>query len=261
MSPRTDRWVERGLLSPACGPRQGQSLSGVCVYVTSVPARPCVYVCVKKIQECVRIHCVWVAQGQWCPAAPSPTRGSLRRPARSAAVVEGPALQESVNTGCGHYPIPSHPIPPDDYHLAVHSPVLQSKGIPEHPSSGRRTTLPPAETAAAPDPGQCLGHTHCESARGAQTALGCAALRSAAAFASVCSLALLDRRTPPVLPLQRQNQLERRKAAYWGPRTEDTTRTSPSMFHRVRPHIGCIQCTSLFQVGGHILCQYCHQKL
>ena len=51
----------------------------------------CVYVCVKKVQECVRIHRVWVAQGQWCPAAPSPTRGSLRRPARSAAVVEGPS--------------------------------------------------------------------------------------------------------------------------------------------------------------------------
>ena len=41
MSPRTGRWVERGLLSPACGPHLGQSLSGVCVYVTSVPARPC----------------------------------------------------------------------------------------------------------------------------------------------------------------------------------------------------------------------------
>ena len=41
MSPRTCRWVERGLLSPACGPCLGQSLFGVCVYVTSVPARPC----------------------------------------------------------------------------------------------------------------------------------------------------------------------------------------------------------------------------
>ena len=41
MSPRTGRWVERGLLSPACGPRLGQSLSGRCVYVSSVPARPC----------------------------------------------------------------------------------------------------------------------------------------------------------------------------------------------------------------------------
>ena len=38
MSPRTGRWVERGLLSPACGPRLGHSLSGVCVYVTSVRA-------------------------------------------------------------------------------------------------------------------------------------------------------------------------------------------------------------------------------
>ena len=28
MSPRTGQWVERGLLSPACGPRLGQSLSG-----------------------------------------------------------------------------------------------------------------------------------------------------------------------------------------------------------------------------------------
>ena len=41
MSPGTGRWVERGLLSPACGPRLGQSLSGGWVYVTSVPARPC----------------------------------------------------------------------------------------------------------------------------------------------------------------------------------------------------------------------------
>ena len=41
MSPCTGRWVERGLLSPARCPCLGQSLSGVCVYVTSVPARPC----------------------------------------------------------------------------------------------------------------------------------------------------------------------------------------------------------------------------
>ena len=41
MRPRTGRWVERGLGSPACSPRLGQSLSGMCVYVTSVPARPC----------------------------------------------------------------------------------------------------------------------------------------------------------------------------------------------------------------------------
>ena len=43
MSPRTSRWVERGLLSPACGPRLGQSLSGGGggIYDTSVPARPC----------------------------------------------------------------------------------------------------------------------------------------------------------------------------------------------------------------------------
>ena len=41
MIPRTGRWVERGLLSPPCGPRLGQSLSGGGVYVTSVPAWPC----------------------------------------------------------------------------------------------------------------------------------------------------------------------------------------------------------------------------
>ena len=68
----------------------------------------CVCVCVKKVQECVGIHGVWVAQGQWCPAAPSPTRGSLRRPARSAAVVEGPSA--SGNRQYWLWTL-SHPIP------------------------------------------------------------------------------------------------------------------------------------------------------
>ena len=66
-------------------------------------------VCVKKVQECVRIHRVWVAQGQWCCAARSPTRGSLRHPARSATVVEGPSA-----SGKRQYWLwtLSHPIPP-----------------------------------------------------------------------------------------------------------------------------------------------------
>ena len=41
MDLRSRRWVERGLLSPARCPRQGQSLFWGGVYETSVPARPC----------------------------------------------------------------------------------------------------------------------------------------------------------------------------------------------------------------------------
>ena len=58
---------------------------------------------------CVGIHCAWVAQGLWCPVAPSPMRGSLRRPDRSAQGSLGIGASGSVNTGAGHYPIPSHP--------------------------------------------------------------------------------------------------------------------------------------------------------
>ena len=73
----------------------------------------CVCECEKKAQECVRIHrvCVWVAQGQWCPAAPSPTRGSLRRPAKSAAVVEGPSASGKRQYWLSH-PIIAPPPPP-----------------------------------------------------------------------------------------------------------------------------------------------------
>ena len=60
---------------------------------------------------CVGIHCAWVAQGLWCPVAPSPTRGSLRRPDRSAQGSLGIGASGSVNTGAGHYPIPPHPPP------------------------------------------------------------------------------------------------------------------------------------------------------
>ena len=40
MIPRTGPWVGRGLLSPPCGPRLGQSLSGGGVYVTSPTTSP-----------------------------------------------------------------------------------------------------------------------------------------------------------------------------------------------------------------------------
>ena len=61
MSARTGRWVERGLLTPACGPRLGQSLFGG-AYVTSVPAGPC--------------HCAGRAKHGRLPGLPWGGRGS-----------------------------------------------------------------------------------------------------------------------------------------------------------------------------------------
>ena len=83
------------------GPRQGRARSnGIGNYAPGGK---------QQASVCVRIHCAWVARGQRCPVAPSPARGNLRRPVRSATVVEGlgrfrtPSILV-VDT------IPSHPI-------------------------------------------------------------------------------------------------------------------------------------------------------
>ena len=60
MDLRSRRWVERGLLSPARRPRQGQRLFWGCVYETSVPARPC-----HSTGRCVCLCvCVCVCRGE-----------------------------------------------------------------------------------------------------------------------------------------------------------------------------------------------------
>ena len=76
----------------------------------------------------------WVAQGLWCPVASSPTRGSLRRPDRSAQGSLGIGASGSVNTGAGHYPIPSHPprlwlleAPVRNMILQMHTPARTSQ--------------------------------------------------------------------------------------------------------------------------------------